>query len=70
MKDIYNRYPDLDPTDLKDRQTLYNIAINDSKFLDIDNLQTLCVSCHIKKHSKTISNQADIMKSEGSETIP
>ena len=69
MQDIYQRYPNLSLDSEEDRQKLYDIATHDLKFLDIDNLITLCVDCHQKKHSKAISSQADEGKSEGSETI-
>lgn len=59
MQDIYHQFPDLDPLDDADKATLYEIAIHDPKFLDINNLQTLCVNCHRQKHSKIISSQAD-----------
>lgn len=68
LQEIYKEHPDLSPFCDKDREVLYDIATHDNRFLDLDNLQTLCVDCHRNKHLKTISSQAD-EESEGSETI-
>ena len=68
LNEILEENNTLDPSNIDDRQKLYDITIKDERFLDEKNLITLCKQCHIKRHSKTISSQADI--SEGSETIP
>lgn len=48
--EIINENPSLDIQ--KDADTLYNIIVKDSRFLDPNNLITLCPSCHYKEHSK------------------
>lgn len=73
VKDICLEHPRYNPNDVKDKAQLYEIITHDDRFLDIDNLITLCECCHyIGAHqynrSKTISSQASI--EEGSETIP
>lgn len=56
-----------------DEDALYQIIINDPRFLSLDNMVTVCHSCHYKKfhpdldYFKTISSQASI--EEGSTTI-
>ena len=70
--EILNEHPNLKPNDPYDKQILYNIIINDDRFVDIDNLITYCKECHYYKihkyqHKKTISSQASV--EEGSETI-
>ena len=54
-----------------DVQKLYQIIVDDKRFLDEDNLITLCKECHLKVHSKnkTISSQASLNYEEGSTTI-
>ena len=54
-----------------DVQELYQIIVDDKRFLDEDNLITLCKECHLKVHSKnkTISSQASLNYEEGSTTI-
>ena len=68
MREIISENKELDPNNADDKMKLYDIITHDDRFLDIDNLVTLCRDCHIKEHSKTISNQACMQ--EGSETIP
>ena len=54
-----------------DVQKLYQIIVDDKRFLDEDNLITLCKECHLKVHgkNKTISSQASLNDEEGSTTI-
>lgn len=68
VNEICSEHPELDRDNPDDKQLLYFIITNDPRFLDLNNIQTLCRKCHIKIHSKTISNQAS--EEEGSETIP
>lgn len=66
---ILSEHPTLDP--IQDVDTLYDIAKDDDRFLDLDNLITYCRDCHlykIHKYKRTISNQASL--EEGSTTIP
>lgn len=70
--EILDEHLDLNPNDPQDKQSLYNIIINDDRFTNIDNLITYCKECHYYtihnyQHKKTISSQASI--EEGSETI-
>ena len=39
-----SEHPDMNPTD--NQEELYQIAIKDSRFLDLDNLITYCSYCH------------------------
>ena len=70
VQEIRDEHPLLHPQNTTDQVELYNIITHDRRFLDEDNLITLCKDCHIKVHSKneTISSQAS--EEEGSETIP
>ena len=70
VQEIRDEHPLLNPQNTTDQVELYNIITHDRRFLDEDNLITLCKDCHIKVHSKneTISSQAS--EEEGSETIP
>jgi hypothetical protein len=54
-----------------DVQKLYQIIVNDERFLDENILITLCKECHLKVHgkNKTISSQASLNDEEGSTTI-
>lgn len=47
---IISEHPDLNPE--KDINELYNIAINDVEFRDLDNLVTYCHDCHLYKIHK------------------
>ncbi len=68
VQQIRQEHNDIDINDTSGRSQMYAIIVNDERFLDLDNLITLCKDCHIKVHSnKIISNQAS--KEEGSETI-
>lgn len=42
---ILNEHPDLDP--IKDQDELYNIALKDNEFTDLNNLITYCKECHL-----------------------
>lgn len=65
-KTIMSEHSELNAIDNK--YELYLIIVNDKRFLDLDNLITLCKQCHINKH-KTISSQTSNNEG-GSETIP
>lgn len=65
--EIINEHPEYNLENTEDKLKLYEIIVYDKRFLDQNNLITLCKSCHQKIHSKTISNQATLV--EGSETI-
>lgn len=71
VSEIMSEHPHLNPLDIDDREELYGIITNDSRFLDNDNLITLCKECHLfiihNYTHKTISSQAQ--EWEGSETI-
>lgn len=47
LKRILNEHPDLDP--IVNVNDLYNIAIKDSEFCDLNNLITYCKECHYSK---------------------
>lgn len=42
---ILDEHPDLDP--IKDQNELYEIALKDSEFCDLNNLVTYCKECHL-----------------------
>ena len=67
IRDILSEHTDLDKQ--KDVNQLYTIITHDARFLDANNLVTLCADCHKAKHRslQTISSQASI--EEGSTTI-
>ena len=44
LEEIMSEHPDMNPTD--NQEELYQIAIKDSRFLDLDNLITYCSYCH------------------------
>ncbi len=48
--EIINEHPTLDIQ--KDVNTLYDIIVKDTRFLDLNNLITLCPNCHYEEHSK------------------
>lgn len=48
LKRILEENPNLDP--IKNINELYNIAINDSEFCNLDNLITYCKDCHWEVH--------------------
>lgn len=52
VQEILKEYSDLSPNKTEDKMKLYQIITHDQRFLDIDNLITLCKDCHIKLHSK------------------
>lgn len=54
---IINEHPELNINDNK--YELYNIIIHDKRFLDLDNLITLCKQCHINKHRAISSQDSD-----------
>ena len=65
---IIGEHPDLSVEKNEDRGLLYDIIVRDVRFLDENNLITLCKECHKKIHSKKTSSQASVSE-EGSETI-
>ena len=70
VKKICDENSDLCPNNPSDKIKLYEIITHDDRFLNTDNLITLCRDCHLYKihnYNKTISNQAQTW--EGSETI-
>ena len=56
VHEILSEHPELNPNDSDDKMKLYDIIVNDTRFLDLDNLVTLCKDCHIKIHSKEKDN--------------
>lgn len=48
LAEIVSEHPDLNPTD--NLEELYNIAVKDSRFLDLNNLITYCPCCHYNIH--------------------
>lgn len=56
VKEILLENPQLNPNVVEDRLVLYKIITHDERFLDLDNLVTLCKFCHIKEHSKNQDN--------------
>lgn len=68
VDEILKEHSNLNPDNSQDKIKLYDICVQDKRFLDENNLITLCKTCHQHKiHGKTISSQASI--EEGSETI-
>jgi len=73
IKEIIKEHPEHDINTIDERIALYKIIVQDSRFLDDNNLITYCKDCHLfkihnyKRH-KTISSQAS--NEEGSTTIP
>lgn len=68
VEDIVNEHPEYNYNIPEERLKLYDIVVNDSRFLDLGNLITLCVYCHKNiAHGKKTSSQA--LKKEGSTTI-
>lgn len=67
---IVKEHPEYNPDDELDRLKLYDIVVADKRFLDEENLITLCRNCHYfvihgYTRNKTIRSQEN-----GSETIP
>lgn len=59
VREICGENSDLDPNNPLDKQALYFLIIQDPRFLDENNIITLCKECHINQHRrKTISSQA------------
>lgn len=56
VKEILLENPQLHPNNIKDRLVLYEIITHDKRFLNLENLITLCKTCHIKEHSKNQDN--------------
>lgn len=74
VDEIVAEHPEYNPDDPMARVQLYDIITHDERFLDTNNLITLCKKCHYckihnLKRDKTISSQAHYSW-EGSETIP
>ena len=70
IEDILSENQQYDVRNPVDKLKLYQIIINDSRFLDEGNMLTLCYDCHKRIHSvdnELISSQAS--SEEGSETI-
>ena len=44
FSEILSEHPDLDP--IQNKNELFNIMINDSRIIDLDNLTTYCADCH------------------------
>ena len=59
---ILSEHPNLDP--IKDIEALYEIAINDTEFNDLNNLITYCQDCHFYKVHKYKNLQADFKSGE------
>lgn len=56
VQDICSEHKELDL--VKDVNTLYEICISDKRFLDMDNLITVCKNCHLGViHKKSTSSQ-------------
>ena len=57
VNEIRDEHPELNVDNLEDRLKLYDIIVNDSRFLDLDNLKTYCKECHLFKiHGYTKRN--------------
>ena len=68
VEGIVREHPEYDCNIPEDRLKLYDIIVKDSRFLDLNNLITLCAHCHRNvAHKKTTSSQAS--QEEGSTTI-
>lgn len=52
VNDIIAEYPDIDYNNESGKIKMYDIISKDERFLDLDNLITLCKECHILEHSK------------------
>lgn len=47
VHEICNEHPELNVSEYEDKCKLYDIIINDMRFLDLNNLITLCKKCHL-----------------------
>lgn len=59
LNEIVSEHPEYDP--INDVNILYEIVVNDDRFLDNENLITVCKSCHqykIHGYNKTIRSEA------------
>lgn len=52
VQEILSEHKDLNPSVVSDRLELYKIITKDFRFLDLDNLITLCRDCHKLEHKK------------------
>ena len=52
VAEVLSEHKDLKPNDSNEMQQLYNIIVNDERFLDLDNLITYCKECHLFKIHK------------------
>lgn len=69
VQDICCEHKELDPID--NVNELYNIIINDKRFLDEDNLITYCKNCHlftIHGYNKTIRSEASYSEERSTTT--
>ena len=52
VSEIISEHPDIDYSNESGKIMMYNIISKDKRFLDLDNLITLCKECHTLEHLK------------------